>query len=206
MNVLAAGRAESSDICTHRPCVNPVGTISYVYSTSPRAGIATGFGIFTTRSGCGMFQPSAHWRGGGASSGFPAGAPAVAHDVSVWISCGVNEGSFEKLPNARIGEPRRHFFVARRNRDGAREWPRLLVRDERHRRDFAGPVAALAMLLQNRQHVAIENGCVGCSGAAKQPVLGETSPPQRSTSNKRDRQSEDRSRKPHEECVVAHQD
>src|SRR5271157_5889729 len=58
--------------------VNPVGAISYVYSTSPVAGRPTGSGICTTLSGSGMFQPLAQWRGGGASFGEPAGARPTA--------------------------------------------------------------------------------------------------------------------------------
>src|SRR5262245_27831723 len=87
-----------SDIRTHLSSVNPVGTISYVYSTSPRAGIATAFGICTTRSGFGMFQSSVHALGGGASRGSPAGAPLSAHVVIVSICSAVSDGSLEKWP------------------------------------------------------------------------------------------------------------
>src|SRR5690348_4319786 len=87
-----------SDVCTHSSRLNPVGTISYVYSTSPRAGISTGFVIVTTSSGCGIIHPSAHWRGGGASFGFPSGAPALTHAVSVAICSGVSEESSANFP------------------------------------------------------------------------------------------------------------
>src|SRR6185437_2133915 len=87
-----------SDICTHSSFVNPVGTISYVYSTSPSAGIATGSGILTTSSGCGIIHPEALRRGGGAALASPAGAPASVHAASVAICSGVNDGSFTKCP------------------------------------------------------------------------------------------------------------
>src|SRR5436190_4069451 len=52
-----------------------------------------------TRSGCGIFQPSVHCFGCGASLAFPAGAPIEAHSVIVSICCAVSEGSFSKCPN-----------------------------------------------------------------------------------------------------------
>src|SRR5271170_1008415 len=83
---------------THFPSVKCVGTISYVYSTSPWAGIATGFCIWTTRSGAGMFHPLIHCRGGGASWALPTGAFDFAHVSIVLISPAESDGSFEKWP------------------------------------------------------------------------------------------------------------
>ncbi len=58
---------------------------------------------------------------------------------------------------ARIGEPRRHFardhFFA--NRLGPRT--RVRVSEERHGRDFARTVALLAMRLEDRKNVFVEN-------------------------------------------------
>src|SRR6476646_4252633 len=62
--------------------------------------MGTGFGIFTTTSGFGITQPSAHWREGGASARLPAGAPASAQAASVSIWREVREGSLEKRPKA----------------------------------------------------------------------------------------------------------
>src|SRR4029077_1602718 len=89
----------TSAICTHLSSVKCVGTISYVYSTSPPAGIVTGFGIGKTRSGAAMFHPSAHEGGAGASWGFPAGVPPLTQARRVATCCAVSEGSLEKCPN-----------------------------------------------------------------------------------------------------------
>ena len=78
-----------------------------------------------------------------------------------------------KLPAGRLGgEPGRHRAVLDRARDGARPGARLLVRHQRHRRDHAadvlalavGPVTGLAVLLQDRQHVGVEGGRVRVGG------------------------------------------
>ena len=70
-----------------------------------------------------------------------------------------------KLPAGRFGgEPGRHRAVLDCARDGARPGARLLVRHQRHRRDHAadvlalavGPVTGLAVLLQDWQHVGVE--------------------------------------------------
>jgi hypothetical protein len=78
--------------------VKCVGTISYVYSTSPCAGSFTGFGIFTTRSGCEIFHPFVHVRGAGASCASPAGAPASAQAEIAAICFSVKEMSSAKCP------------------------------------------------------------------------------------------------------------
>src|ERR1700691_5714038 len=83
----AALEGRTSTICTHLSTAKCVGTISYVYSTSPCAGICTGLGIFTTTC-----------RGGGASRASPAGAPALYHAEIVAISPALNEGSLAKCP------------------------------------------------------------------------------------------------------------
>src|SRR5512140_232688 len=87
-----------SDICTQRSSLKPVGTIVYVYSTSPVAGIETAFGVWTTRSGLGMFQPSAQRGGAGASCGSPAGMRASTHAAIAPSSAGFSDGSFAKWP------------------------------------------------------------------------------------------------------------
>ena len=62
-----------------------------------------------------------------------------------------------EMSATRIGEPRRHFPVAHCGGNCLRFGTRVVKRDERERRDFAGAMAALAMLLQDRQHVAVES-------------------------------------------------
>ena len=71
-----------------------------------------------------------------------------------------------EVADARIGEPWRHLPARDRGLDGARPRPGLLVGEERHRRDFAWPMAALTVGLENRKHVLVEgrrfcrrNGC-----------------------------------------------
>ncbi len=104
-----------------------------------------------------MFQPLVHSRGGGASCGSPAGAFAFDHASRIAISCAVSDGSFAKCPMAAIGEPRRHFPACGDEGDRASFGLRFFVGHQRERADFAGPVAALAVLLKNRQHIAIES-------------------------------------------------
>src|SRR5215467_2267896 len=69
--------------CTHLSSVKPMGTISYVYSTSPCARIATGTGICTILSGFGIFHAVAHFFAGGASLSEPAGEPPSTHAAIV---------------------------------------------------------------------------------------------------------------------------
>ena len=56
------------------------------------------FPLGTTTSGCGIIQPLAHSRGGGASCRSPAKAFESAQETRVAISAGLSEGSFEKCP------------------------------------------------------------------------------------------------------------
>src|SRR6185312_10365486 len=58
--------------------------------------------------------------------------------------------------HARVREPGGHGPCAGRLGDGGGVAARVSVGDERKGRDLAGPMAGLAMLLQNRQHVAVE--------------------------------------------------
>ncbi len=113
-----------------------------------------------------MFQPLLNVSAGGASASLPAGAPASTHALSVAISRSTRRRSLAKCPTTGIGKPWRHLPARDRSLDGARPRPRLLVGEERHRRHFAGPVAALAVGLENRKHVLVEgrrfcrrNGC-----------------------------------------------
>lgn len=45
--------------------------------------------------------------------------------------------------------------------DGISPWTRLLVGHERHRSDFAGPVATLAVVLQDGKNVFVERWRAG---------------------------------------------
>ena len=55
-----------------------------------------------------------------------------------------------------FGKPRRHRLRLRRLLDPERPRPRLLVGEERHRRHLAGPVAGLAVRLEDGQDVLVE--------------------------------------------------
>ena len=123
----------------------------------PEAGIWNAFGISTTMSGL-MFQPFSNASGAGASLGLPAGAPASTQLLIVSISRVLETTLVGEVSVGRIGEPRRHLLVGDRGFDRARPRPRLLVGQERHRRDFARPMAGLTVLLQHRQHVLVERG------------------------------------------------
>ena len=70
-----------------------------------------------------------------------------------------------EMPESRIGKPRRHHSALDRLGDGGRPGPRLLVGHQRHRRDFARPVTALAMLLKQGKNVLVESGELFSEGA-----------------------------------------
>ena len=73
------------------------------------------------------------------------------------------------MADVRIGEPRRHSALAHGIGDSMRHRLNLLVRHERHRADFTGSMTTLAVLLQNRQYIAIKRGR---TGGAWRPVRG----------------------------------
>jgi len=124
---------------------------------SPFAGRGTARGIFKTKSGLGMPQPSAQCCGRGTSLDSPAGDFASAQAASVPTSAAVSEGSFEKLPHFRIDEPRGHgFFLSRtpnRRGDGRVSWY------DSNGIGAMPPVwlTTLAVLLQDRQYIAIKS-------------------------------------------------
>jgi len=62
------------------------------------------------------------------------------------------------MTDRRVGKPRRHGFVGYGRGDGAGEGLRLRVGDERHRSDLAGAMADLAVVLEDREDVAIKGG------------------------------------------------
>lgn len=64
-----------------------------------------------------------------------------------------------KVPDDRIGKPRRHRPVFRRRCNRRRERSRLLVRFESHRRNAFGAMTQLAALLQDRHDIAIKRWC-----------------------------------------------
>jgi hypothetical protein len=100
---------------------------------------------------------------------------------------------------ARIGKPRRHHPHLDLRRHLARPRPRLLVSHQRHRRSFPTPVATLAFVLQDRNHVFIEGRrrnrlrCLLVSLGA-----GECNPPRRANHEQRKRPSQKRRQVPHE--------
>src|SRR4029077_13014612 len=63
-----------------------------------------------------------------------------------------------EMTAARIGEPGWHDFGASPVRHLARLEARLLVGDERHGSDLAKAVAGLAVVLEDRENVAVEGG------------------------------------------------
>ena len=67
------------------------------------------------------------------------------------------------MADAGVGKPRRHFALGGGIGDGATEGARLCVGHQLHWADFTGAVAALAMLLQDGQDIAIKRGrCYQC--------------------------------------------
>src|SRR5438046_8488175 len=71
----------------------------------------------------------------------------------------------------RVSGPRRHFPRRYSGLDRFCPRPRLLISNERHRGDLARPMAALAVLLQNRKYVLRESnwrGLFGCDSGGRQ--------------------------------------
>jgi hypothetical protein len=62
------------------------------------------------------------------------------------------------MANTRVGEPWGHHFAFNRFSDGWRPCPRLLVGHQGHRRNFAGTVTTLAVILEYRKYVFVESG------------------------------------------------
>ena len=97
-------------------------------------------------------------RGGGMSAGLPAGAPASTHFAMVAISASVSDGSSLNLvmPTWRSMY---HGGISRVDDlllDRARPRPRVLVGQQRHRRDRARAMAVLTGALQDRRDVLAE--------------------------------------------------
>src|SRR5579863_2083751 len=59
----------------------------------------------------------------------------------------------------RVGKPRRHHLHLNSGRHFPRPGPRLLIRNQRHRRRFSGSMATLTFLLQDGKHIFIKGGC-----------------------------------------------
>jgi len=57
-----------------------------------------------------------------------------------------------------VGKPRRHHSALNAVCDGGRPCLGLLVRHQRHGGDFTGPVATLAVVLEQRKNVSVESG------------------------------------------------
>ena len=93
--------------------------------------------------------------GGGASAGFPRGAPASTQRPMAAILVVGQRRVLLEPPDADVAldEPRRHLALRGLVADGPRPRPHLLVGQQRHRRHRARPVALLARALQYRQHV-----------------------------------------------------
>lgn len=62
----------------------------------------------------------------------------------------------QKMSAARIGKPRRHLLRADFVGNVACLKPYLFVSNQRHRTDLSEPMASLAMILKDGQHVAVE--------------------------------------------------
>jgi hypothetical protein len=56
----------------------------------------------------------------------------------------------------RIGKPGRHHLHLHRTRNFCRPRPRLFISHQRHRCSFPAPVAVLALILEDRNHILIE--------------------------------------------------
>ena len=64
-------------------------------------------------------------------------------------------GVVREVPEARVGEPRRHLARLDLGLDGTRPRPRVAVRQQRHRRHLVRPVAARAVVEQDGADVLV---------------------------------------------------
>ena len=72
------------------------------------------------------------------------------------------------MAESRIGEPGWHFSLTNScgNFVCARSY--VVIRDQGHGRNFSGAMTALAMLLKNRENVAIENRRCAVGGLSRE--------------------------------------
>ena len=95
-----------------------------------------------TTSGSPCDQPPANVGMRGRSASLPLGAPPSTHLAIVVDLRGAQAAVVLERAVARIGAPRRHLAARDLDADRFRPRPDILVRDQRHRRDFAGTMAA----------------------------------------------------------------
>ena len=101
-------------------------------------------------------QSDAQVRGGGASFGSPSAQPASAQSARVAISPSDNTRASRNGPPSVV-EAGHGGIVWRAVTvdDVRRPLPRLLVRQQPERRHLARPVAVLAVLLEDADHLAV---------------------------------------------------
>ena len=127
---------------------------------------------------------SGNWRGGGMSAGFPCGAPASTHfDDGGDFVVGERSIVAEVLDaDVLVDEPRRHLARDDLLLDRPGPGPRLLVGQQRHRRDAARPMARLAVLLEDGRDVFREGDLAA--------GLAPTGPPSSGRGNRDDHASD----------------
>ena len=107
--------------------------------------------ISTSRSGLPNCQPSGNRGGGGASPGFPCGAPALGPSRQ---NRDLRRGQFSLVLKARLrGQPGRHVSRRRHGCDQPRAFRGILVGQEAERRDAARAMAGGALPVKDRRHV-----------------------------------------------------
>ena len=125
--------------------------------TRPSAAPALRSADRSPTSGCPTTQPPAGNVGAaGRSASSPFAAPLSAHRTIVSMSCCERLRSLAIFMLAGPGAPRRHLAGHHLVLDRARPGPHVLVGDERHRRDLAGPMADDAVLVEDRRDVLRE--------------------------------------------------
>ena len=103
-----------------------------------------------------MFHPSAHFLGAGASCASPAAPPHQPRRQSSQSAAGSRKHRWQKCPYRGSANHGGIIFISTACAIGRRPRPRLLVGHQRHRRNFARPMATLAVILQDGQHIFIE--------------------------------------------------
>ena len=165
-----------------------VGISKYSYSTNPSAGTLYSTGICRTTSGWPMLPSFGERRRGGQVLRIPFGRAAVRPPRrGCLFSAADRLRSLANFPC--FGSACHGGIVAVRHLipDRLRPRPRVLVGEQRHRPDLAGPVAAHAVLVEDRRDVLVERRHVlrrlrrVLSGAAAPTIAAPApSPPRRS--------------------------
>ncbi len=149
----------------HRPSVRPEGMTKTRYSSGPEAPIVYDSPTFRTRSGGPSTQSEVQTFGGRRILGVALrGARLGPVRQGLPLPIVQHPRAAERPPFGRRGVPGGHGALLGHRRDVVGALPRLRVIQQRERRDLAGAMAFLAVLLEDGGHVAVIGGGLGAAG------------------------------------------